>query len=92
MYSGDFADVNFGSRVRPILFGARSRDEVEVRGVHPSKIAKGEAASFVELPVSCMGPSSGVARFACDSASSADENPSRFLTGLSARFGMTSLG
>jgi hypothetical protein len=92
VYSGDFADANFGSRVRSTLFGARSRDEVEVHAAHLSKTAKGGAASFVELQAGFMGPSSGVARFACDSASSDDnENPSRFLTGLSAPFGMTNL-
>jgi hypothetical protein len=32
MYSGDLANVTFGSRVRPILFGATNHDEVEVRG------------------------------------------------------------
>jgi hypothetical protein len=82
----------------------RSSSAAKGPGLKPAWIVGLYAAlkrrSSTSLQAGCIGPfgklrpgsSLGVARFACDSASSADENPSRFLTGLSARFGMTSLG
>jgi hypothetical protein len=70
LVSGDFARVNFDSRVESMRLDQRIRTKIEARGAHPSKTAKGGAASVVEQPASCIGPSSGVARFARDSASS----------------------
>jgi hypothetical protein len=70
MVSGDFANVNFDSSVESTSQGRRIKTKLEACGAHLSKTAKGGAASFVELQASCIGSSSGVARFAHDSASS----------------------
>jgi len=76
MVSGDFAKSNFDSPVESARLDRRIKTKLGACGAHLSKTAKGGAASFVELSASCMGPfgklragsSSGVARFACDSA------------------------